>query len=109
MHKDDSSGNVNLGTVNFCLMMVENKSEVLGILRDPNVVRCIFLRPDDAGPRAAAKKCDKGLRHPEDMSCEMVRGRRQGILWVGERELCFNLFNGLEGGHLLLIFLCLHS
>jgi len=48
MHKDDSSSKIFLGAKNFCSMMVENKSKILGILGNPGIACCIFLGPDDA-------------------------------------------------------------
>ena len=78
--ENDSSGNTFTRTENFCPMMVQDESKILSILRNPGVVCRILQRPDDTQPRAAAEECDEGLRDPEDMSCQMVRGQRHGIL-----------------------------
>lgn len=64
-----------LGTENLRPVVVEDEPKVLGILRNPAIAYCIFLRPNDAWTWvAAAEEHRKGLREPEDLSREMVCG-----------------------------------
>jgi hypothetical protein len=68
MHKHDPRSNAILGIINMCAVAVEDKSKILGVLRDPYITRLTLLRPDDARPRSAAKECDEVLRDTKHMS-----------------------------------------